>query len=89
MRAGEVLHIPFECAPQGGSAEGHARRRHLRSAAAGMAEEDGQLSAPVASRVDLGLRGRVALVAAASRGLGRAIAEELREGESVVICARD
>jgi 3-oxoacyl-[acyl-carrier protein] reductase len=40
--------------------------------------------------VDLGLRGRVALVAAASRGLGRAIAEELAgEGASVVICARD
>jgi 3-oxoacyl-[acyl-carrier protein] reductase len=40
--------------------------------------------------VDLGLRGRVALVAAASRGLGRAIADELAgEGAKVVICARD
>lgn len=40
--------------------------------------------------MDLGLRGRVALVAAASRGLGRAIAEELAsEGASLVICARD
>jgi 3-oxoacyl-[acyl-carrier protein] reductase len=39
--------------------------------------------------VDLGLRNRVALVAAASRGLGRAIAEELAgEGAAVVICAR-
>jgi 3-oxoacyl-[acyl-carrier protein] reductase len=39
--------------------------------------------------VDLGLRGRVAVVAAASKGLGRAVAEELAaEGASVVICAR-
>jgi 3-oxoacyl-[acyl-carrier protein] reductase len=39
--------------------------------------------------MDLGLRGRVALVAAASRGLGRAIALELaREGARVVMCAR-
>ena len=39
--------------------------------------------------MDLGIRGRVALVAAASRGLGRAIAEELAsEGASLVICAR-
>jgi len=40
--------------------------------------------------VNLGLDDRVALVAAASRGLGRAIAEELAaERASVVICARD
>ena len=39
--------------------------------------------------MDLGLRGKVALVAAASKGLGRAIAEELSaEGASVVICSR-
>ena len=39
--------------------------------------------------MDLGLRGKRALVAAASRGLGRAIAEELAaEGERLVICAR-
>jgi 3-oxoacyl-[acyl-carrier protein] reductase len=39
--------------------------------------------------VDLGLRGRVAIVAAASKGLGRAVAEELaREGAEVAICAR-
>ena len=39
--------------------------------------------------MDLGLSGKVALVAAASRGLGRAVAEELaREGASLVICAR-
>lgn len=39
--------------------------------------------------MDLGLRGRVAIVAAASRGLGRAIAEELaQEGAHLVICAR-
>src|SRR5215218_8436479 len=39
--------------------------------------------------MDLGLRGKVALVAAASRGLGRAVAEELAaEGTSLVLCAR-
>ncbi len=39
--------------------------------------------------MDLGLRGKVSLVAAASRGLGRAIAEELAaEGASLVMCAR-
>jgi 3-oxoacyl-[acyl-carrier protein] reductase len=39
--------------------------------------------------MDLGLRGRVAVVAAASKGLGRAAAEELaREGAQVAICAR-
>jgi 3-oxoacyl-[acyl-carrier protein] reductase len=39
--------------------------------------------------VDLGLRGKVALVAASSKGLGRAIAEELAaEGAHLVICAR-
>ena len=40
--------------------------------------------------MDLGLRGKVALVAAASKGLGRAVAEELAsEGARVVICARN
>jgi 3-oxoacyl-[acyl-carrier protein] reductase len=39
--------------------------------------------------MNLGLEGRVALVAAASKGLGRAIAEELAtEGVRLVICAR-
>jgi 3-oxoacyl-[acyl-carrier protein] reductase len=39
--------------------------------------------------LDLGLQGRVAIVAAASKGLGRAVAEELaREGACVAICAR-
>lgn len=39
--------------------------------------------------MDLGIRGRVALVTAASKGLGRAAAEALAaEGASVVICAR-
>src|SRR3954465_9924896 len=39
--------------------------------------------------MDLGLKGKVALVAAASKGLGRACAGELaREGARVVICAR-
>jgi 3-oxoacyl-[acyl-carrier protein] reductase len=39
--------------------------------------------------LDLGIRGKVALVSASSRGLGRAIAEELgAEGANLVICAR-
>ena len=39
--------------------------------------------------MDLGLKGRVAVVAAASKGLGRAVALELaREGAEVAICAR-
>ena len=40
--------------------------------------------------MDLGLTGKVAFVAAASKGLGRAIAEELaREGAEIAICARN
>jgi 3-oxoacyl-[acyl-carrier protein] reductase len=39
--------------------------------------------------MDLGLRGKVAIVAAASKGLGLAVATELaREGAEVAICAR-
>ncbi|MDQ6689707.1 MAG: SDR family NAD(P)-dependent oxidoreductase, partial [Gemmatimonadota bacterium] len=39
--------------------------------------------------MDLGLRGKVALVAASSKGLGRAVAEELAaEGAHLVMCAR-
>ncbi len=39
--------------------------------------------------MDLGLKGKVAFVAAASKGLGRAIAHELAaEGASIAICAR-
>ncbi len=39
--------------------------------------------------MDLGIRGKVAMVAASSKGLGRAVAEELAaEGTHLVICAR-
>ena len=39
--------------------------------------------------MDLGLRGKIALVAASSKGLGRAVAEELAaEGAHLVMCAR-
>ena len=39
--------------------------------------------------MDLGLNGKIALVAAASRGLGRAVAEELAgEGTSLLVCSR-
>lgn len=39
--------------------------------------------------MDLGIRGKTALVAASSKGLGRAIAEELAaEGANLVMCAR-
>lgn len=39
--------------------------------------------------MDLGLSGKIALVAAASKGLGRATAEAIaREGANVVLCAR-
>jgi 3-oxoacyl-[acyl-carrier protein] reductase len=39
--------------------------------------------------LDLGLRGKIAVVSASSKGLGRAIAEELgAEGANLVVCAR-
>jgi len=39
--------------------------------------------------MELGLKGKVALVAASSRGLGRAVAEEMaNEGVNLVLCAR-
>lgn len=40
--------------------------------------------------MDLGLKGKVALVAASSRGLGRAIAQELgNEGVNLILCSRN
>jgi 3-oxoacyl-[acyl-carrier protein] reductase len=40
--------------------------------------------------VNLGLKGKVALVAASSKGLGRAVADEMgAEGASLIMCARE
>ena len=40
--------------------------------------------------MDLGLQGKVALVAGGSQGLGKAVATEMsREGAKIVICALD
>ena len=40
--------------------------------------------------MELGLENKIALVCAASRGLGKAVAEELaNEGTSLILCARD
>jgi len=61
-------------------------RRHLTGAAFRESMEVLERT----GRMDLGLQGRVAIVAAASKGLGRAVAEELaREGAHVAICSRE
>src|SRR5262249_61157822 len=47
------------------------------------------IACAMVARMDLGIRGRTAMVAAASKGLGRAIAGALvKEGARVSICAR-
>jgi 3-oxoacyl-[acyl-carrier protein] reductase len=52
-----------------------------------ISREDGSFER--GGEMDLGLSGRVAIIAAASKGLGRAVAEELaQEGAHVAICAR-
>ena len=56
--AGEVLHIPSNVSAQGRSARGHARRRHLRSAAPGLAEQDRLLSAEIADGSRSARKGR-------------------------------
>ena len=87
VHAGEVLHIPSWLPAQGRGARGHARRRHLLPAAPGLAGRVGRLPR---RHVNLGLEDKVALVCGASRGLGRAIADELAaEGASLALCSRD
>ena len=71
----------------GGGARGHAGRRHLLPAAAGLARRVRRLPP---SQVKLGLEGRRALVTGGSKGIGAAIARELvGEGVRVAICARN
>ena len=78
---------PVERSSQGRSPRGHARRRHLLPAPTGLARRVGRLPA---AHVNLGLGDKVALVCGASRGLGRAIADELAaEGASLALCSRD
>ena len=85
VAAGEVLHLPSWLPHKAEALDDHARRRHLLPAARGLARRQRRLPPPV----NLGLAGRVALVCGSSRGLGRAVAEELAaEGAAVALCAR-
>ena len=74
---------------QGRGAGGHARRGHLQPAARRTGSQDRRLPEKV-SAVDLGLRGRVAVVAAGSKGLGRAVALKSWQPKAPpsAICAR-
>ena len=89
VSAGEVLPYSVPCPAQGGGAREDAGPRHLLSPEDGLAGRDGQLLPRRGRLMDLGIAGRVALVAASSKGLGRAVAEELAaEGAHLVMCAR-
>src|SRR5262249_34378182 len=68
-------------------ARGHDGDRRFQPDPQGLARAARRL--PPALSVETGLEGKVALVAAASKGLGRAVAEALAaEGASLAICAR-
>src|SRR5512140_168996 len=75
----------------GGGARGYARRGRLQPHSSGLARSHRRLLPREREEVamDLGIRGKIALVAASSRGLGRASAEALAaEGVELVLCAR-
>src|SRR5229473_2544950 len=79
--------IPRECGGAGGGIAGTftAQAEPVSSRDMTGVHDD----APGGNRMDLGLNGRVALVAAASRGLGKAVATALaEEGARVAIFSR-
>jgi NADP-dependent 3-hydroxy acid dehydrogenase YdfG/quercetin dioxygenase-like cupin family protein len=86
VSAGEVLHIPPHVPHKAEALEDTwSPIRSARLARIGSPAP----TTTCGAEMDLGLKGRVALVAAASRGLGRAIAEAMAgEGARVGICAR-
>ena len=61
---------------------------HRRKQMANLIEDDKHVEGRT-GHMDLGLKGQIALITGASKGLGKAIARELaQEGADVSICAR-